>query len=209
MARPSKYGISNSKITFEKFANAADKCGYEIDAPYHVAYQEFLRYFKRLEQITEHEFIIGAHFVYGWMPTMLTLGRSKSEYIIAVDILNAAKMGYMLKEHEFMLLRSFVNNSLIGTSKLLHFINPDKFTIWDGRVCNFIYGVRVADSAPLTEVKRYLAYLENCANLITDDRFTRIYTLICEKIGYKVTPYRAVEWVMYSQGINNIPPSIT
>lgn len=99
------------------------------------AYPEFLKYFKDIEIIDIHNFIIGAHFVYGWMPTILNLrGENDKHLQSVVDILNEVKIGVVLKEEHIINIAKVVNNSLVGTSKILHFINPKKYAIWDSRV---------------------------------------------------------------------------
>ena len=39
--------------------------------PYLKTYNHFIKYFKNKKKITEHDFIIGIHAIYGWMPTIL------------------------------------------------------------------------------------------------------------------------------------------
>ena len=86
--------------------------------------------------------VVCVHIVYGWMPTILDpLGVSK-----AVDenpkrllhVLNAARSATepKLNEEDFNLLRGFANNSTVGASKLLHFLNPCVYPIWDSRVAD-------------------------------------------------------------------------
>ena len=46
--------------------------------------------------------------------------------------------------------------------------------------------------------RRYLAYLENCHELVADPAFPALHAKICaDKIGQDVPPLRAIEWIMY------------
>lgn len=41
-----------------------------FDTQYFQSYFEFLKFFKEKNEITDSDFIISAHFTYGWMPTI-------------------------------------------------------------------------------------------------------------------------------------------
>ena len=54
---------------------------------------------------------------------------------IGIDLLlNKAKSGNLLNSEELEIVKKCVNNSLVGTSKLLHFINPSIYAIWDSKI---------------------------------------------------------------------------
>ena len=132
------------------------------------------------------------------MPTILTLNGSSDDYAAAANLLTQIKYGAAATASHLETLANLVNNSLIGTSKLLHFLRPDLYAIWDSRVCRFIYGKYMVDSRP-REIERYFAYLENCRELATDPRYPALHAEICNnRIGMNVAPLRAIEWVMYS-----------
>jgi len=157
-------------------------------------------YFKGLEAITDHHFVIGMHFTYGWMPTILELKKPHENLSCAVDILNDVKRGKMIGIQDLILLRDTINNSLVGTSKLLHFINPDLYAIWDSRVYNYITG-HTPHQYQIRNPANYVAYLADCGQLTQDPGFPPIHASMNQKIGYKVTAYRAVELVMFMNGI--------
>ena len=85
-------------------------------------YPEFIQYFKNISNISKHDLVISSHFVYGWMPTIIELKFQDMEVVL--NSLNKAKNGAMLTVGELELLKKTINNSLVGLSKLLHFINP-------------------------------------------------------------------------------------
>ena len=83
--------------------------------------------------------LAGATAVYGWMPTIfrrleyydeiLPTLRKLCSVRSAVEGLEAAERC----QNRDKMLR-FVNGSVVGTSKFLHFMNPDSIPIWDSRV---------------------------------------------------------------------------
>ena len=102
---------------------------------YHKSCFHFINYFAGRNEITEQDLVIGSNFTYGWMPTIL---KFKSEdFELAVSALNRAKAAARISSADIMVLKGLINNSLVGVSKLLHFINPQVYAIWDSRVCNF------------------------------------------------------------------------
>ncbi len=56
------------------------------------------------------------------------------------------------------------------------------------------------DYDQLNEPGNYLTFLDNCKGITSDERFKQIHTSMNRKIGYEVTPYRAVELVMFVNG---------
>ena len=125
--------------------------------------------------------ILLAHIVYGWMPTILTLspgqpaGDENSDAIFQdaetiAELLNTdacITAQEPAKESYLELLKAFVNNSFIGASKILHFIYPHHYAIWDSNVADAIKNAdhlqdKQYTSAPSNEqnndLKHFLAY---------------------------------------------------
>lgn len=105
-------------------------------------------------------FLFLAHAAYGWMPTMLK--KCRLDFLpdcgatVFADLRNCRTperaAGYLNK-----MGGPPINNSWVGTSKVLHFINPDIFPIWDLRVARH-FGLSYAATLQVTE--RYSAYLQ-------------------------------------------------
>lgn len=114
------------------------------DNSYLTSYPYILSYFEKIDKILPEDVVLGAHMVYGWMPTILDLypgDKNKTLEEISI-ILNRAKMDCLLSLHELRDVASIINNSLVGASKLLHFINPNKYPIWDSKIFVFIHEQR-------------------------------------------------------------------
>ena len=112
---------------------------------YLISYREFIDYFKNLEKIEFHNFIIATHFVYGWMPKILQLRNLPEENNFMnlcstlLSTLNKIKRRLEISDTELNILVTVINNSIVGVSKLLHFINPEDYAIWDSNVYRYIY----------------------------------------------------------------------
>ena len=125
------------KMNNEKLIEHSKNLDWSNTEYYLQSYGNINNYFNKLDPIGGHEFIIGAHIVYGWMPTILKLNfESKERLGECAKILNSVKnCEEIISNDDLKTLAKPINNgSLIGTSKLLHFIEPTKYAIWDSNV---------------------------------------------------------------------------
>lgn len=184
---------TNTEI-IEKLTDIANNFDSESEN-YLLSYPHFVNYFKNLKSINIENFIIGISFTYSWMPTILkSIKIENSEKLIA--ILNEVKQGNRIGEKELIILKTSFNNSLVGSSKLLHFINPDKYAIWDSRVYRFLNSEephKYKLEKPIAYLN-YLVFLENIKNDIT---FKKFYELMKQKVGDEISEYRAIELALF------------
>ena len=103
---------------------------------YCAAYPHLLRVVACLDDDLRHEALWAtAHIAYGWMPTALTsvetdnFGIPNGSIFAAIRANGPAKC--LLDQMDDV---APINRSWVGTSKLLHFVNPERFPIWDTRV---------------------------------------------------------------------------
>lgn len=95
------------------------------------SYSFMLEFAQRNKKKLDKVAIIGlAHMAYGWMPTMIR--HIRSNFNLA-DWKKKIEKGSLEKSflEEVMAL---TNDSIVGTSKLLHFLNPEMYPIYDSKV---------------------------------------------------------------------------
>ncbi len=183
-------------ITKEQFIRDCSR--FPIDnLPDGKTYREFVKYFKGIPKISFHHMVIGINFTYGWMPTAFDF--RSDDYSAAVKILNQAKEGYVLTEEQLTILKGLFNNSLVGTTKLLHFINPAKYAIWDSRVCRYYIG-KEPNQNRISNCQVYLSYLDFCRNIAKNKTYNEVHQSVCEQQGYRVSKLRSIDLLMYLQG---------
>lgn len=161
-------------LTYEKLRSDVEKFTLAENDSYIETYPEFLRYFSSLEIIERHHLIISSHFVYGWMPTIIHLDIKDIDQILL--LLNAVKSGQILNREEIQRLKSCINNSMVGLSKLLHFINPTDYAIWDSRIFKYITDKK--SQYGIDKPENYLAYLENLKTIIAHKDYGELHKLI-------------------------------
>ena len=168
------------------------------DDSYINSYPHMRSYFQDLDTITSENVVLGSHMVYGWMPTILDLyiGDQNITLDELVEICNKAKEGSVLDKRQLEAAASVINNSLVGASKLLHFVNPNIYPIWDSKIYTFVhqkkpYNYRVNDAS------LYLDYLQLLSDLQGKPKFAEYHVSVNEKIGYEVTAVRAIEIIMF------------
>jgi len=97
----------------------------------YLAYYDYLiDHFKKIN-LDLYNITIGMHIIYGWMPRIIP-SNINEDYVKLINIL-------IDRKNE---IDDLVNNNLIcenktswiGTSKLMHFIEPEYFPIWDSNV---------------------------------------------------------------------------
>ncbi len=169
---------------------------------YNKSYYHFVKYFEGKDEITEHDLVIGANFTYGWMPTILHF--KSNEFSSAVSIINKAKTSERISDAELNTLKKLINNSLVGASKLLHFINPNVYAIWDSRVCNFLTGKRYKYKVETPGL--FWDYLDLCQKVTSDPAFKAIHKSYQLKVGFDITAMRTVEQIMFINSNKPIRP---
>lgn len=160
---------------------------------YNKSYYHFVKYFEGKKEITEHDLVVGANFTYGWMPTILNF--KSDEFSSAIAILNQAKESERISNEQLYTLKQLINNSLVGVTKLLHFINPIVYAIWDSRVCNFLTGK--AHKYKIETSHLFWSYLDLCNRVSLDPAFEPIHEKYKEKVGFEITPMRTIEQIMF------------
>ena len=181
------------KITIHEVLRAERDMILDRRDTYLVSYPHFVRFFQDLKRITEHDVVVGTNMVYGWMPTALDWkARSFAE---VAALLNRAKAGHGLSAQELKHVKGLVNNSVVGASKLLHFVNPRLYPIWDSRICRHLEGR--SHAYLVNSVDRYLAYLGLCDDIVRNPRFAKPHASIESKLGYAVSALRAIELVLF------------
>ena len=180
--------------TFLQLTNIANNFK-STEENYLLSYPYFLNYFQNLESINLENLVIGISFTYSWMPTILkALNLKNTEEVLF--ILNEVKKGKLIDEQQLTTLKTTFNNSLVGTSKLLHFINPKQYAIWDSRVFRFLNDVE-PHKYRLEKPRAYIEYLNVIEELKNEKAFTAFFELMKQKVGYDITEYRALELAFF------------
>ena len=180
--------------TFLQLTNIANNFK-STEENYLLSYPYFLNYFQNLESINLENLVIGISFTYSWMPTILkALNLKNTEEVLF--ILNEVKKGKLIDEQQLTTLKTTFNNSLVGTSKLLHFINPKQYAIWDSRVFRFLNNVE-PHKYRLEKPRAYIEYLNVIEELKNEKAFTAFFELMKQKVGYDITEYRALELAFF------------
>lgn len=168
------------------------------DDSYILCYPHLLAYFAERDTFDASDLVRGTHMAYGWMPTMLELypESPNPDLHTGAQLLTSAKRNGALTNNEITSLVKLINNSLVGVSKLLHFVAPKQFAIWDSKIYAFVF-----EQKPyfyrVNQVDRYREYLNVLVNICRDTRFPNFHRCVNNKVGYDVSPFRAIELVMF------------
>jgi hypothetical protein len=141
------------------------------------------------------------------MPTILDLNPNKLPVSLqrGAEILNEAKKNGQLSDNDIKALTQLVNNSLVGTSKLLHFVVPNSFAIWDSKIYKFVFN-EAAHNYRVNQIGKYREYMSELERIKTHSIFPAFHNSVNTKVGYEVSALRAIELVMF---INSGQPAAT
>lgn len=139
--------------------------------------------------------------VYGWMPRIVRLDPM---HINAA--LNALQQAQAAKhnDHNNVEIGDIANclHSVVGASKILHFVNPNVFPIWDSNIEQF----RLRREPPynqMSRVENYLEYVGEVHEIRQENDFDEFYQGILhvlrvrleenDIVAYEVSEVRAIE----------------
>ena len=133
-----------------------------------------------------------AHMAYGWMPTILKKFSDSKPRIVS------PATGCRSFEEASELIQSLedspINNSWVGMSKVLHFINPEFFPIWDSRVAKQ-FDLKISQVNKKNHFIEYLTFVEEHRN---NDAVKKVQEAFVKEVGYSVTDVRACEFILFS-----------
>lgn len=185
-------GVEDFIIALEKrYTNSQrDRAG-RRELGYLRAYPHIIGYFKAIDKFDQASLTTATLMVYGWMPTIPVLNYEVID--AAISAINAAKRvdAPRVDKTEIEVLMAFVNRSLVGTSKLLHFVDPYKYAIYDSRVLSSITH-EIKPPKGFTKIDCYLLYLDRLEALktkLSEEHLTRIEKIL----GYKPSILRVLE----------------
>lgn len=166
-----------------------------------IAYPYFIYHFTTKDTLSETDLVIGSHIAYGWMPTMLEIYTQNPNEDLnrGAGILNKVKNREIINDIDFDFLSKLINNSLVGATKLLHFINPHDYSIWDSRVYSYFYQER-PHNYRVNKIEKYRNFMNECNEIRNEPRFRNFYESVQQKMGYEISELRAIEVVMFLNG---------
>ena len=161
------------------------------------SYRHFVRFFQERTSLTLPDFVVGAHFTYGWMPRILNFRPIDIQKCLV--ILNKVHSHQMILDSEVLTLAGAMNGSLVGVSKLLHFIDPNRYAIWDSNVCEYLNS-RTGRKWRVGELQSYLNYQDLLRSLQGCSIMTELRNIVGHRFDGEVSDLRILEIVMFLTG---------
>jgi len=161
------------------------------------SYPVLLEFVSRATSVRDEVSLMGiAHTIYGWMPTMLAFDDR-------VDIpgfwanTEAGSLDLAFLEP----LKKAVNNSIVGASKVLHFLNPEVYAIWDSRVFRGITALPGYDSQ-VNRIDRFVEYSQWIRVFSDSEGARTLRNALVDRaiLTEKMSTLRAVELCLFCKG---------
>lgn len=141
---------------------------------------------------TETRLLQLACATYGWMPRI----RISVWLELNIDEIAAIQSHEAACKSIEKLKVPTINNSWVGTSKMLHFINPKHFPIWDSRIAGTLFG----EGTNANSKKRYQEYCKKIQAWNEEDAQygVPLANAIEKKYHYKPNNLRCIELALFS-----------
>ena len=171
--------------------------------PYSVAYGSLRTHFAKLRTVTWVDAVVGLHIVYGWMPTIPKLDgiaqwdQHRKDNL--TETLTRAVNGTLPSDDELGGLMAFSNNSMIGASKVLHFLNPSVLPIWDSRVAKAFFNRSKVYDQQVNKLEQWKLYQATLTNWLTYPQVKSRCAELKQLAGHlaPVSDLRLVELVLF------------
>jgi hypothetical protein len=165
---------------------------------YFEAYPHFIHFFSSKQEISIQDFYVGAYFTYGWMPRIPKINLIDSEKIL--ELLNQVKAKKELPIEELRQLQTTINGSIVGASKLLHFIRPDLYPIWDSNIAKHFHDEYKIHTYQVNDLNTYIDYFKFIHQVIQHEDFKKLFQNISSHFKYNIsiTPVRALEVTIFT-----------
>lgn len=132
-----------------------------------------------------------AHMAYGWMPTILKKYRSPQNVLLFWNEVNRGSIDVSFLNS----VKTSINNSIIGGSKLLHFINPNEYAIFDKKVYTAITGHK--NYIQTNNCSNYSTYILKLRELINDAAELKMYLINEKSIPEDTSTLRCMEMCLF------------
>jgi hypothetical protein len=110
---------------------------------YFDSYFPILNYLKAQKgNLNSESTVVAICLIYSWMPRII-----HNPIIPNVDVIKLLNKAYnstiedRLSEQEIEKVKYSINNSMVGASKILHFINPNVYPIWDNNIAKTVKSI--------------------------------------------------------------------
>ncbi len=178
-------------LKIDELEKIAKEFNIDDNDTYLFTYPYFIEYFKQIEVFNELNIIIASSSIYSWMPTVLNLNKKYLNKVI--KILN--NNNRIISKTDLEILKLFINNSLVGASKFLHFYNPNIYPIWDSKICEYFFDK--SHQYIISKIDNYLEYFNYCNVFIKENSFNNILDILNTKLNYNISKIRALEMLIF------------
>lgn len=161
-----------------------------VENDYYDGYAALLDLFTKLDLTNELEVTAGAYAVYGWMPTIMKRKPDAKRLIAFVQSCNDSSPSIEFLKRDKCVLKA-INNSIVGTSKFLHFFASETFPIWDGNIA------RAFDaSGKIEDPETYIRYCE----ILNNYEEPAAWPNEISEFDPSVSKIRRLEFCLYAYG---------
>ncbi|MBE7172693.1 MAG: hypothetical protein INR73_19095 [Williamsia sp.] len=185
------------EIKIQEIINQFSRIQIDKADKYIVTYPVFIDFFRQTSAYTVEDLLTGIAFVYSWMPRILTI---KSEALPKLsEYCNQFKNQYQAEIETPLFAQAVeaLEGSIVATSKLLHFIFPDQFPIYDSHIYKYCWDKEKSYHYQVKNPLNYHSYREMCLKTTAGEEIHDLQKMVTDRLGYQVSKLRALEFSMF------------
>ena len=151
--------IAMKSINIENIYNKIETIKVDKSDKYLLTYPTYLDYLNNEEVFSRNSLRMVAGFAYSWMPRVITLDHSAEKQLIEL-IITAKKspINEAIGQQVFNQTLQYTGGSTVASSKILHFIFPNYFPIFDSHIFKACWQVTKSYHYQMT-FNNYFEYL--------------------------------------------------
>jgi hypothetical protein len=185
------------QITSQSLTKALTSSKVDQSDKYLITYPTYVSYFQNKENLTSNDIIAGVGFVYSWMPRILSISTEAIDLFLELaTAFSKAKNGEIAKQ----LINGGIavtGGSVVAASKLLHFIFPSEFPIYDSHIFRYFWKEVKPYHYNVSKLSNYNDYRARVQTIEKEDGMKELMRVVNDKIGYPVSPLRAIEFSIF------------
>lgn len=164
---------------------------------YIITYPSYVEYFADLKVVSKNDLVRGIGFVYSWMPKILSINYSQINELS--NCINNLKTHCteIAEINVFKLATHFTDGSIVAASKLLHFIFPKQYPIYDSHVYRYCWNDEKSHHYKIKREDNYCVYKRAILNTLNTTEAKELTQVVIKAIGYNVSEVRAIEFAIF------------
>lgn len=180
-------------ISIPELIESISRINIDSSDKYVLTYPAYVSYFSGRMKFSHDDIVRGVGFVYSWMPRILVISNPAIQYLERASYSFRQSPSDEIARKLFKSAVDVTTGSIIAASKLLHFMFPESYPIYDSHIYRYCWNKKKAHHYQVKIEENYYIYKASLDQLSKEESTTDLTSIISNKVGYSVSKLRAIE----------------